>query len=151
MFDFKKLCDSVESLNSFDRAKLIAEQSVKVVAGIHALGIEACDSVMTLSAFIIGAVTSDGVLDEKEYLLIYPSLVAAFGTDVDYESIKQAVKSDREGKKLLQKYTMALMEIISSADEDLQSDIILLILMLVAIDGKISLKERRYVRKLISK
>lgn len=46
--------------------------------------------VETLVTFIIGSVVSDGSINEKDYLYIYPSLVKAFGNDFDFISAKQA-------------------------------------------------------------
>ena len=90
---------------------------------------------------------ADGEIDEKEFLLIYPSLVKAFGDDFDFEKIKKTLNG-KQGKTLLNEYVSALMTIISTADASLQADIVTLCLLVVAIDNKINARERRYIRQL---
>ncbi len=148
MFDYAKICAQVEEMSALDRTALIIEESKKIVHKFSTLNVTAYNPIDALATFIIGAVMSDDVLDEKEYLLIYPSLVKAFGEDFDYESIKESLSKDKDGKALLKEYIKALMTIISASDSDLQADIVTLCLLIVSIDGKISLKERRYVRQL---
>lgn len=148
MLDFTKICNQVEKMNPLDRTALIIEESAKIVKKFSALSITAYKPMEILATFIMGAVMSDGVINEKEYLLIYPSLVKAFGEDFDYETVKKHLCNDKEGQKLLTEYVNALMKIISVSDEDLQTDIVTLCLLIVAIDGKVSLKERRYIRQL---
>lgn len=148
MFDFAKICTQVEEMSPLDRTALIIEESKKIVGKFSTLNFTAYNPIDVLATFIIGAVMSDDVLDEKEYLLIYPSLVKAFGEDFDYESIKESLSKDKDGKTMLKEYINALMTIISASDEDLQTDIVTLCLLIVYIDGKITLKERRYIRQL---
>lgn len=148
MFDFKKLCTEVENLSEADRGILIISESKKVIAGLLEISVTAYNPVDALATFIMGAVVSDGTIDEKEYLLIYPSLVKAFGDDFDYESIKKSLTKNRESKNLIHEYIDALMTIIATVDEELQTDIVMLCLLIVAIDGKITTKERRYIRRL---
>ena len=49
---------------------------------------------------------------------------------------------------MIKKYSKELIEILSDVDESLQLDIIILCLCVVSLDGKISLKERRYIKQL---
>lgn len=148
MFDFARICNDVEKLTPAERGILIASQSVKVLKGLSALPETADSPVTVLTTFIIGAVVSDGKLNEKEYLLIYPSLVKAFGDNFDYESVKKAVSDGKEGRTFLNKCSAELMEYVKESDEDLQADIVTLCLLIVSVDGKINLKERRYVKNL---
>lgn len=147
MFDFKKLCTEVENLSKEERTLLTISESKKVLLGLTDFSFTAHNPVEALAAFIIGAVASDGVIDEKEYLLIFPSLVKAFGEDFDYESVKNMFKNKRATAEL-NDYINALMQIITSKNEELKTDIVTLCLLVVAIDGKISPKERRYIRRL---
>lgn len=148
MFDFAKICTQVEEMSPLDRTALIIEESKKILQKFSTLNFTAYNPIDVLATFIIGAVMSDDVLNEKEYLLIYPSLAKAFGEDFDYESIKESLAKDKDGKAMLKEYVNALMTIISASDEDLQTDIVTLCLLIVSIDGKINLKERRYIRQL---
>ncbi|MDY2880209.1 MAG: TerB family tellurite resistance protein [Candidatus Borkfalkiaceae bacterium] len=148
MFDFTKTCNDFEKMTALDRNLVLTATSVKVLAGLHALNIPALDPVQTLVSFIIGSVVADGKVDEREYLLIYPALVKAFGDDFDYASVKESFKKDVEGKKGIHDYTEDVMTLLSYADEELRENVIALCLCVVTIDGKISLKEKKYIRRL---
>lgn len=147
MFEYKKLCNELEKLNSVERGVLLAEKSVAVIKGLNGLNLP-LDPVETLVAFIIGSVVSDGALNEKDYLYIYPSLVKAFGNDYDFLSAKQALQLAKDIKKEISKDTKDMLAIISACDEQLAADIVSLCLLVTSIDGKISLKEKRYIRQL---
>ncbi len=148
MFEFQKLCNEVEALDPAHRAALIAEKAVSVIAGVHALGIDGIDPVETLAAFVIGSVVSDGVVSEKDLLGIEPSLVKAFGEACDLYGIEHSFKVSKDVKKEIANYTQAVHSIVWAADEQLAADIVLLCLLLTSVDGKVSLKEKRYVKQL---
>ena len=147
MFEFKKLCNELEALNPVERGVILAEKSVSVIKGLSGLEIP-LDPVKTLVTFIIGSVVSDSSINEKDYLYIYPSLVKAFGNDFDFISAKQAIGLAKDIKKEIMKYTKEMISIINVCDEALATDIISLCLLITSVDGKISLKEKRYIRQL---
>lgn len=147
MFDFLKLCNKFEKLSALERAALLGEKSVKVIAGLRGMGADGTEAVNAFASFLIGSVVCDGNLNEVEYLLIYPSLVRIFGEDFDYSSIKSAFKG-AEGKKLVKECVKRMEDIFAALDEDMRRDVFALCLCAVAIDGKISFKERMYLRRL---
>lgn len=147
MFEFKKLCNELEALNPIERGALLAEKSVSVVRGLSELDLP-FNPVETLVSFIIGSVVSDGTFNEKDYLYIYPSLVKAFGNDFDFLSSKQALQIAKDIKKEISKDTKELLSVIALCDEELAADIVALCLLVTSVDGKISLKEKRYIRQL---
>ena len=146
MFEFKKLCNEFEKLTPAERGVLLAETSVSVIKRLEELSDD--DPVDTLVAFIIGSVVSDGSVSEKDYLFIYPSLVKAFGEACDFAGIKHSYKVSKDVKREIENYTKTLLRIISLADEELEKDIITLCLLVTSVDGKISLKEQQYIKKL---
>lgn len=147
MFEFNKLCNELEKLNPVERSVMVAEKSYSVVKRLKDLDVP-FDPVTTLVTFIIGSVVSDGTINEKDYLYIYPSLIKAFGDEFDFVSAKQTLQFAKDVQKEISKYTKELMSVINECDEDLANDIIALCLLVTSIDGKISLKEKRYIRKL---
>lgn len=150
MFEFNKVMKDYESLNAIERGLMLTEKSVSILAKLSALDIDGIDPVETLASFIIGSVVADGKLHEKEYLLIYPALVKVFGSDFDYESIKKEFEADKNGRKDIARYTADLLRILGTVDETLYEDVIILCLCVVTIDGKVSLKEKNYVKRLIA-
>ena len=129
---------------------MLTEKSVSILAKLSALDIDGIDPVETLASFIIGSVVADGKLHEKEYLLIYPALVKVFGSDFDYESIKKEFEADKDGRKDIAGYTTDLLRVLGTVDETLYEDVIILCLCVVTIDGKVSLREKNYVKRLIA-
>lgn len=150
MFEFNKVMKDYESLNAIERGLMLTEKSVSILAKLSALDIDGIDPVETLASFIIGSVVADGKLHEKEYLLIYPALVKVFGSDFDYESIKKEFEADKDGRKDIAGYTTDLLRILGTVDETLYEDVIILCLCVVTIDGKVSLREKNYVKRLIA-
>ena len=147
MFEFKKLCKEVEKLNPAERGVLLAEKSVSVVKGLNSLDLP-FNAVDTLVTFIIGSVVSDGSFSEKDYLHIYPSLVKAFGHDFDFKSVKQALQIAKDIKKEIEAHTKELLSVIAECDDNLALDIVALCLLVTSVDGKVSLREQRYIRQL---
>lgn len=62
--------------------------------------------------------------------------------------LKTAIGLAKDIKKEITKYTKEMISIISVCDEALAADIISLCLLITSVDGKISLKEKRYIRQL---
>ena len=147
MFEFQALCNVVEALTPAERGALIADKSVSVVEGLHKIEFPA-DPVDVLASFIIGSVFADGSLSEKDLLNIYPALTQAFGEMCDLAGIQRTIKASRDVQKEIKKYTTELLGILSEADENLGSDIVLLCLLITSADGKVSLKEKRYIKQL---
>lgn len=149
MFEFTKLCNAFEKMSALERGAVIAEKSVKVIAKLKLLDVPGVDPVETLATFIVGGVAADGKLDEREYLLIYPSLVKAFGEDFDFATVKAEFEGDKQTHKEIRDYTCDLLTVLSLVDDSIREDVVALCLAVVTVDGKISLKERKYIKKLI--
>lgn len=148
MFDFAKICKKCERLSPAERGIILAEKSVKVFASMYLKDID-LDPKNTLAAFIIGSVVSDGRINKKEYFLIYPALVKVFGEDFDFDSVKEVFEKDKDGREAVIQATEGLMRFFSIIDEEVKTDLIEICLLVTSIDGKISLKERRYIKKLL--
>ena len=150
MFEFENIMKDYEKLTSVERGLILTEKSVGILAKLAALDIEELNPVDTLAAFIIGSVAADGKLPEKEYLLIYPALVKTFEQDFDFETIKKGFESDKDTRREIAEHTKDLIRILELVDDELFEDIIILCLCVVTIDGKVSLREKRYIKQLIA-
>lgn len=149
MFEFTKLCKEFERMSALERGAVIAEKSVKVMAKLKLLDVQEIDPVETLATFIVGAVAADGKLDEREYLLIYPALVKAFGEDFDFATVKAVFEADKGVHKEIRDYTADLLTVLNLVDESFRDDVVVLCLAVVTVDNKITFKERKYIKKLI--
>ncbi len=148
MFEFKKLCDSFEKMSSVERGLLLTEKSVTILAKLHCLSIPGIDPVSVFAGFLVGSVVSDGKINEKEYLIIYPTLVRVFGDEFDLSSIKASFCDDKNVRKVISDYTENMIRILELWDDELKWDLITLCLCIVTIDEKVSFKEKRYIRRL---
>ncbi len=149
MKELKKICTDFEKLSVAERTALLVESSVSVLQKLHQADIPGVDSVSSLVGFILGATIADGEINEQEYLLIYPSLVRTFGSDFDFASVKESFKKDKNGKKMVRQYTQNLIKVIGRFEEDVVVDIITLCLCVLSVDGKVTLKERNYIKQLL--
>lgn len=149
MFEFKKLCNEFERLSAVERGLILTENSVKILAKLRLSGENVKDSAQILACFLIASIVSDGKVNEKEYILMYPALCKVFGTDFDFNQVKEMVEKNVKDTKAVVDYSREMLELLDSSDESLRKDLIVLCLCIVSIDGKVSFKERRYIKKLI--
>ena len=147
MFEFQSLCNKVEALSPDERGALIAEKSVAVVRGLRALNLP-IDPIEILASFVIGSVMSDGSISEKDYLNIHPDIEKAFGDLCDIAGIERTFKVSRDVRKEIERDTTELLAVLGEADEALGMDIVLLCLLVTSVDGKVSMREKRYIKQL---
>ena len=148
MFEFKKICNEFEKLTIIERGVILTEKSVKILSKLKALNNEKVDPLIAYATFVLGSIMADGKVNEQEYILIYPSLLKVFGDRFDFNSIKKALEKDYDGKKLIKDYVKEFTDIIDKEDEELLDDIVILTLCIVSIDGKVSLREKKYIKRL---
>lgn len=150
MFEFFKLCNEYEKLSALQRGAILTEKSVKILARMRLTGAdENIDPVETLACFILASITADGKVNEQEYILMYPALVKVFGSDFDFASVKKAVAENSALKKSATDYAKVLAAELTKTDEQFIDDVIGLCLCVISVDGKISLRERNYIKRLM--
>jgi len=149
MNEFNKICKAVENLNVLEYAGVITAKTAKILPALNELTESREDSLELLATFMIASVYADGKLDEAEYLMLMPALKLFFGEDFDFEAAKLLVKAFRPEGRELKKVVDALVDLLGELSEELKEDVITVCLLVCAIDGKISLKEKRYIKQLI--
>lgn len=149
MKPFNELCKIAERLSPEEYAAVILEKTHKIVPALHALTQDPAEVTGMLVAFLTASVYADGKLDESEYGLIYPFLTLAFGEDVDYSSAKAVVKAFKPEGKELKELVDRLVDFLGMLSEDLKDDIVVLCLLICAVDGKVSAKEKNYIKQLL--
>ena len=149
MKDFNELCRSVEELSPLEYAAVLGRTSLKIMPAIRAFSEDGRTCAEVLAAFVIASVYADGKLDESEYLLMAPLLKAFFGEDFDFEDAKKLAKEWRKEGRAVKKEVDYLVDFLGTLSEELKGDIILACLLMCAVDGKVSLKEKSYIRQLM--
>ena len=149
MNDFNELCRSVEELSPLEYAAVLGRTSLKIMPAIRAFSEDGRTCAEVLAAFVIASVYADGKLDESEYLLMAPLLKAFFGEDFDFEDAKKLAKEWRKEGRAVKKEVDYLVDFLGTLSEELKGDIIFACLLMCAVDGKVSLKEKSYIRQLM--
>ena len=149
MKDFNELCRSVEELSPLEYAAVLGRTSLKIMPAIRAFSEDGRTCAEVMAAFVIASVYADGKLDESEYLLMAPLLKAFFGEDFDFEDAKKLAKEWRKEGRAVKKEVDYLVDFLGTLSEDLKGDIIFACLLMCAVDGKVSLKEKAYIRQLM--
>ena len=149
MKDFNELCKAVEELDPLEYAAVLGKYSLRILPVIRAFSEDGLDCAETFASFLIASVYADGKLDDTEYAVMSPLLHAFFGEDFDFESAKKLMKLFRREGKEIKKEVNYLVDFLGTVSEDLKSDIIFVCLLICAVDGKISLKEKAYIKQLI--
>lgn len=152
MLEFKRLCDAYEKLTPAERGIMLREGSARILSRLRGMPHPGIEPEAVLAGFLIGSVSADGDLSEREYLMIYPALVTVFGEDYDFASIKAIFGRGRgkeiQVRKMTALYTREMIRLIESVDAALRDDMIMLCMCAVSVDGHVSLKEKRYIKRL---
>ena len=149
MKEFNRLCKEFEELDVLSYSAILAKKSLKVIPALSEAAGSGLDGVTVFATFILGAIAADGKLSEEEYLLCYPLLHAFFGDEINYEECKFAARLLRPESRELKKAVKDMVDVFGNLSEELKDDIIIICLLICSIDGKISLKEKNWIKKLL--
>ncbi len=149
MSDFDKLCKEFEKLDVISYTTLLADRSKRILPALAAITQNGESGVEIFKTFILGAIVADGKLSEEEYALIFPHMQEFFGSSIDYEGAKKAFNRMRPEQKDLKSITDEMVDVLGILSDDLKNDIVLVCMLICAIDGKISLKEKSWIKQLL--
>lgn len=130
-------------------SSVLAEKSIKILPALKEITEDGIESTAIFATFIMGSIVADGKINEDEYLLLYPMLYTFFGNSVDYEDCKKIAKEFKQEGKELKQYVNYIVDILGLISEELKEDIIVVCLLICAIDGNISVKEKNWIKQLI--
>lgn len=149
MKDFNNLCKEFEQLDPLQYAGILAAKSAKIIPALNAISGDKLGGVEILVDFILCSIVVDGKLSEEEFLLMKPMMDVFFGENFDYEDCKAAVRLIKRDTKELKNYLDETVDLLGQLSEDLKDDIIIVYLLICAVDGKVSLKEKNWIKPLI--
>lgn len=149
MKDFNNLCKEFEEMDVLSYSVILGKKSLKVIPALSAITKDGFDGVSIFATFVLGAVAADGRLSEEEYIFLYPVLSAFFGDSVNYEDCKKAVRLLKPESRALKKAVNEMVDVFGQLSDELKDDIIIICMMICAVDGKISLKEKNWIKKLL--
>ena len=150
MSSFNDLCKLMESLDPATYGKVMVEKTADVLVGLKGITCDGLDALAIYTDFILCSVAADGKLSEEEFLLVKPVLDLIAGADVSYEEAKAIFKAAGLDKPKEYKAAMdKTVDLLGLVSPQLKDDIILICMLICAVDGKISFKEKRWIKKLI--
>lgn len=149
MKDFDKLCREFEQIDADTYADVLMSKSEAILPVLMAFSEDGLTGAEIFASFIYGAIAADGKLSEEEYTLVYPLLHIFLGDDVNYEDTAKAFRSMKSDNREMKKRVDEMVDLIGLFSDELKSDIIIVIMLICAVDGKISLREKNWIKQLI--
>lgn len=149
MKEFNRLCNEFEAMDGLTYATVLAEKTKDVVPALAVITQDGVDGLMLFASFIVGAVVSDGDLSAEEFAITFPLFRTFFGDEISFEDCNYLVRKMRGETKQLTRYVNDMVDVFGQLSEPLKDDIVLICLMICAIDGKISFKEKRWIKQLL--
>ena len=149
MREFDTLCKVYEQMDVVTYASVLADKAGRIIPALSEITEDGLDGITLFASFVMGAVVADGKLSLEEYAITFPLFKVFFGKEVNYEVCSSIVKKMRVERKLIKQYVNDMVKVFGLLSEELQDDIVLVCLMICAIDGKVSLKEKNWIKKLI--
>ena len=148
MNTFKQICRTFEEMDAVSYSLILADKAKDILPALHAVTGDAVSGVGAFATFIMGAIAADGRLAEEEYAICEPALKLFFGDEVDYETCRQTVRRLSSATRELKKCVDDMVDVLGGLSDGLKGDIILVCLMICAVDGKVSRKEKRWIKQL---
>lgn len=150
MGEFDRLCKQIEQLDPSSFTEIISEKSANVVSALAAITKNGIDGVGIYLNFILCSVAADGKLAEEEFQLLKSPLEKLLGKELTYAEAKTVFKNAGLDKSKDYKKAVDLMvDVLGLVSPELKADIITVCMMICAIDGKISRKEKKWIAQLI--
>lgn len=149
MSEFNKICKEFEQLDVLSYVALLGIKSKRILPALIDITQDGETGVEIFASFIMGAIAADGRLSETEYELLSPLLHAFFGEELDYETCRKAFRKMAPEQKELKKSVDEMVDVLGLLSDDLKDDIITVCLLICAVDGKVSLREKNWIKQLI--
>ena len=146
---FNELCKEMEGLSNAAYNAILADKSLRILPALSDIADGAINGAVIFSTFILSAIAADGRVTEEEYDLCEPLLKAFFGDSIDYQSCKATIKTMNSGSRMVKKAVSDMVNVLGYLSEDLKNDVIFVCMIICAVDGKISSKEKRWLKQLI--
>ena len=149
MTEFDDLCREAEDIDFETRCAILKGKSQEILPLLSEKSEDGESGTDILSTFLFSAMAADGRLSSEEYDLLYPLLSSFLGEKINYTDAKKAVGAMRKENREMKKISEDMVGVLAEFSEDLRREIVLVIMMICAADGKISLSEKLWIKKLL--
>ena len=149
MSDFDTLCKQLEQMDSEKYAQIFSDISDDVINDLVAITADGKDGVTAYMQFVLASVAADGVLSKPEFTLLKPWFDKMTDKDTSYEEAVEIFNGlGLDEPEVFKNIVDTMVDIIGLVSEEIKDDIILLCLLVCAIDGDISQKEKDWIKQL---
>lgn len=149
MTEFDDLCREAEDIDFETRCAILKGKSQEILPLLSEKSEDGESGADILSTFLFSAMAADGRLSSEEYDLLYPLLSSFLGEKINYTDAKKAVGAMRKENREMKKISEDMIGVLAEFSENLRREIVLVIMMICAADGKISLSEKLWIKKLL--
>ena len=149
MSEFDELCREAEDIDFETRCAILKGKSQEILPLLSEKSEDGESGADILSTFLFSAMAADGRLSEEEYDLLHPLLSSFLGERMNYTDAKKAVSAMRKESREMKKISEDMVSVLAEFSEDLRREIVLVIMMICAADGKISLSEKSWIKRLL--
>ena len=149
MTECDDLCREAEDIDFETRCAILKGKSQEILPLLSEKSEDGESGADILSTFLFSAMAADGRLSSEEYDLLYPLLSSFLGEKINYTDAKKAVGAMRKENREMKKISEDMVGVLAEFSEDLRREIVLVIMMICAADGKISLSEKLWIKKLL--
>ena len=150
MSQFSRICKAMEEMDPDTYVSIVSEKSTDIIRALSNITEDGFSGLTIFIDFVLCAVAADGKLSEDEFYLIKPLLEKAVGMELTYEDGKDIFYAGGLDKpKDYNKTVKMMVDLLELVSPKLKEDIVLVCMMVCAVDGKISYKERKWINNLI--
>lgn len=150
MKNFDLLCKEFEQIDPVTYTVYLTEKSAQIIPILSRAAENGIVGTGIFFSFIMGAIAADGKLSEEEYSLVAPLLKLFLGDSINYESAKNIFNTFKKENRELKNVVDQMIDIIGLFSDELKNDLIIICLMICAVDGKISNKEKKWIMQLMA-
>ena len=149
MTDFDTLCKQLEQMDSEKYAQIFSDISDDVIMELTALTADGKDGITAYMQFVLASVAADGVLSKPEFTLLKPWFDRMTDKDTTYEEAVEIFNGlGLDEPDVYKDIIDTMVDIIGLVSEEIKDDIVLLCLLVCAIDGEITDKEKDWIKQL---
>ena len=136
-------------MDSEKYAQIFSDISDDVIMELTALTADGKDGITAYMQFVLASVAADGVLSKPEFTLLKPWFDRMTDKDTTYEEAVEIFNGlGLDEPDVYKDIIDTMVDIIGLVSEEIKDDIVLLCLLVCAIDGEITDKEKDWIKQL---
>ncbi|WII07241.1 pyridoxamine 5'-phosphate oxidase family protein [Methanomassiliicoccales archaeon LGM-RCC1] len=149
MSDFDTLCKQLEAMDTETFTEIFNELSVEVINEMAKITLDGGDALESYLQFILATVAADGKLSEEEFELLKPIFDMITEEDTTYQEGVSIFKNmGLDSPDAYKEIIDTMVDVIGLVSEKTKDDIIMLCLLVCAIDGEVTQKEKEWIAQL---